>query len=153
MNAQPAQANPAGGPSLNSPCDMLVFGGTGDLALHKLLPALYHLHRDGRLPADMRIDRTEALVTPTDRAGVQVRFAIAPLRAASVRLVDAQGEPLPLGSHVRVTNPTNGKSVVVRINDRGPFARGRVLDLSKSAASEIGLVARGSGRVELAVLD
>jgi len=40
---------------LNSPCDMLVFGGTGDLALHKLLPALYHLHRDGRLPADMRI--------------------------------------------------------------------------------------------------
>ncbi len=37
------------------PCDMLVFGGTGDLALHKLLPALYHLHRDGRLPADMRI--------------------------------------------------------------------------------------------------
>lgn len=53
-----------------------------------------------QLPADMRIDRTEALVTPTDRAGVQVRFAIAPLRAASVRLVDAQGEPLPLGSHV-----------------------------------------------------
>jgi len=40
---------------VNIPCDMLVFGGTGDLALHKLLPALYHLHRDGRLPADMRI--------------------------------------------------------------------------------------------------
>lgn len=60
---------------------------------------------------------------------------------------------LPLGTKVRVTNPANGKSVVVRINDRGPFARGRVLDLSKSAASEIGLVARGSGRVELAVLD
>jgi glucose-6-phosphate 1-dehydrogenase len=40
---------------VNIPCDMLVFGGTGDLALHKLLPALYHLHREGRLPADMRI--------------------------------------------------------------------------------------------------
>ncbi len=39
----------------NTPCDMLVFGGTGDLALHKLLPALYHLHRDGRLADDMRI--------------------------------------------------------------------------------------------------
>ena len=38
-----------------TPCDMLVFGGTGDLALHKLLPALYHLHRDGRLAGDMRI--------------------------------------------------------------------------------------------------
>lgn len=36
-------------------CDMLVFGGTGDLTLHKLLPALYHLHRDGRLHADVRI--------------------------------------------------------------------------------------------------
>jgi len=36
-------------------CDMLVFGGTGDLTLHKLLPALYHLHRDGRLHSDVRI--------------------------------------------------------------------------------------------------
>jgi glucose-6-phosphate 1-dehydrogenase len=40
---------------VNIPCDMLVFGGTGDLALHKLLPALYHLHREGRLALDMRI--------------------------------------------------------------------------------------------------
>mgnify|MGYP003513721647 FL=1 len=38
-----------------TPCDILVFGGTGDLALHKLFPALYHLHREGRLAADMRI--------------------------------------------------------------------------------------------------
>ena len=60
---------------------------------------------------------------------------------------------LPFGSKVRVTYAATGKSVVVRINDRGPFARGRVIDLSKSAAQQIGLVARGSGRVELAVLD
>lgn len=60
---------------------------------------------------------------------------------------------LPLGSHVRVTNPANGKSVVVRINDRGPFHGNRVLDLSKSAAQKIGLVQRGSGRVEMALLD
>ncbi|MDV7212689.1 glucose-6-phosphate dehydrogenase [Azotobacter beijerinckii] len=40
---------------MTHPCDMLVFGGTGDLALHKLLPALYHLHRDRLLPADLRI--------------------------------------------------------------------------------------------------
>ena len=52
-----------------------------------------------------------------------------------------------------MTNPANGKSVVVRINDRGPFHGGRVIDLSKSAASQIGLIARGSGRVELALLD
>jgi rare lipoprotein A len=60
---------------------------------------------------------------------------------------------LPLGSRVRVTNPANGKSVVVRINDRGPFHGNRILDLSKSAAGQIGLIARGSGRVELTLLD
>jgi len=60
---------------------------------------------------------------------------------------------LPFGSMVRVTNPANGRSVVVRINDRGPFHGGRVIDLSRSAAEALGLVARGSGRVELALLD
>lgn len=56
---------------------------------------------------------------------------------------------LPFGTKLRVTNPANGKSVIVRINDRGPFARGRVIDLSKAAAAEIGLVQRGHGHVEL----
>ena len=58
---------------------------------------------------------------------------------------------LPFGSRVRVT--MNGRSVVVRINDRGPFAAGRVIDLSQAAAEEIGLRRAGSGRVELALLD
>lgn len=58
---------------------------------------------------------------------------------------------LPLGSKVRVTY--HGESVVVRINDRGPFARGRVIDLSRAAAEEIGLRRAGSGKVTLAVLD
>lgn len=60
---------------------------------------------------------------------------------------------LPFGTKLRVTNPANGKSVIVRINDRGPFARGRVIDLSRAAAAEIGLVQRGHGRVELHRLD
>ncbi len=60
---------------------------------------------------------------------------------------------LPFGSRVRVTNAGTGKSVIVRINDRGPFARARIIDLSKSAAAQIGLVARGSGQVELALVD
>ena len=59
---------------------------------------------------------------------------------------------LPFGSKVRVTNPANGRSVVVRINDRGPFTRGRLIDLSRSAAERIGLVARGHGEVQLALL-
>lgn len=60
---------------------------------------------------------------------------------------------LPFGSKVRVTNPANGKSVVVRINDRGPFHGGRVIDLTKSAASTLGIVQRGHGRVELALVN
>jgi rare lipoprotein A len=58
---------------------------------------------------------------------------------------------LPFGSKVRVTH--NGRSVVVRINDRGPFHGGRVIDLSQAAAEEIGLRRAGSGRVELALLE
>ena len=58
---------------------------------------------------------------------------------------------LPFGTKVRVTH--NGRSVVVRINDRGPFHGGRVIDLSQAAAEQIGLRRAGSGRVELALLE
>lgn len=59
---------------------------------------------------------------------------------------------LPLGSRVRVTNPANGESVVVRINDRGPFHGNRVIDLSLAAAREIGLLKSGVGEVRMALL-
>lgn len=65
----------------------------------------------------------------------------------------AAHKSLPFGSMVEVTNPRTGKSVVVRINDRGPFTPGRTIDLSRAAAAEIGLVKRGHGTVELALLD
>lgn len=58
---------------------------------------------------------------------------------------------LPFGSKVRVTH--NGRSVVVRINDRGPFHGGRVIDLSQAAAEDLGIRRAGSGRVELALLE
>ncbi|ANY19853.1 RlpA-like protein precursor [Tsuneonella dongtanensis] len=73
--------------------------------------------------------------------------------AFSNSALTAAHRSLPFGSKVRVTNPANGKSVVVRINDRGPFHGGRVIDLSKSAASQLGIVQRGHGRVELALVD
>ena len=60
---------------------------------------------------------------------------------------------LPFGSLVRVTNPRNGRSVVVRINDRGPFIDGRVIDISRAAAKEIGLIRRGHAEVELELLE
>lgn len=60
---------------------------------------------------------------------------------------------LPFGTLVRVTNVTTSKSVIVRINDRGPFSAGRMIDVSRAAAEELGLVARGHGTVELAVIE
>lgn len=54
---------------------------------------------------------------------------------------------LKFGTKLKVTNQRNGRSVVVRINDRGPFIGGRVLDLSKGSANQIGIVQTGVGRV------
>jgi rare lipoprotein A len=59
---------------------------------------------------------------------------------------------LPFGTKVKVTEPRSGRSVVVTINDRGPFIRGRVIDLSTGAASVIGIKSRGVGRVVAEVL-
>ncbi|MBB4856924.1 rare lipoprotein A [Novosphingobium chloroacetimidivorans] len=58
---------------------------------------------------------------------------------------------LPLGSKVRVTNSRTGDSVIVRINDRGPFHGNRLIDLSEAAARQIGIRAAGRGLVDLAV--
>lgn len=60
---------------------------------------------------------------------------------------------LPLGTRVVVTNLENGRSVEVRINDRGPFAKGRILDLSHGAAREIGLIAPGTAQVRVEAID
>ena len=60
---------------------------------------------------------------------------------------------LPFGSKVRVTNPATGNSVVVRINDRGPFHKSRLIDVSRAAAQRLGLIANGHGKVELALID
>jgi rare lipoprotein A len=59
---------------------------------------------------------------------------------------------LPFGTRLRVTNVTNGRSVVVRINDRGPYVPGRVVDLSESAAESLGMVERGIVKVKLDVV-
>lgn len=59
---------------------------------------------------------------------------------------------LPFGTRLRVTNTRNGRSVVVRINDRGPFHGGRVLDLSNAAAAAIGMTRSGTARITYEVL-
>lgn len=64
----------------------------------------------------------------------------------------AAHKTLPLPSFARVTNLDNGKSVVVRVNDRGPFHAGRIIDLSYAAAVKLGITRRGTGNVEVRAL-
>ncbi|GEP05633.1 hypothetical protein MOX02_36710 [Methylobacterium oxalidis] len=66
----------------------------------------------------------------------------------NTRALTAAHRTLPFGTRVRVTNQTNGRSVVVRINDRGPYAGGRVIDLSSASAQAIGV----SGTAKVSVV-
>jgi rare lipoprotein A len=59
---------------------------------------------------------------------------------------------LPMGSRVRVTDTRSGRSVIVRINDRGPYHGRRVIDLSQAAAQKLGMLNRGTARVRLSLL-
>jgi rare lipoprotein A len=59
----------------------------------------------------------------------------------------------PFGTKVRVTSLENSKTVIVRVNDRGPFKEGRIMDLSMGAAKEIDLILNGTARVRLEVLE
>ena len=72
--------------------------------------------------------------------------------AFDMNKLTAAHRTLPFGTRLRVTNVENGKSVVVRVNDRGPHVPGRVLDLSFRAARALGITEAGVARVEVVVL-
>jgi rare lipoprotein A len=59
---------------------------------------------------------------------------------------------LPFGTRLQITNVATGESVVVRVNDRGPFIPGRIVDISYSAAKMLGIIGRGTAMVKLAVV-
>ncbi len=67
-------------------------------------------------------------------------------------LLTAAHRTLPFGTKLRVTNEKTGKSVVVRVNDRGPFIPGRELDLSYSAAESLGMIEQGVSKVQMTVV-
>lgn len=69
------------------------------------------------------------------------------------KAMTAAHKTLPFGTRVRVTNKRNGRSVVVRINDRGPYIKGRIIDLSKAAAYKIGMQKAGVVPVSVTVLN
>ena len=110
--------------------------------------------------SDVRHSEVGAVPREPDRAGrtMQASYYGRELEGRPM----ASGEPfdadtltaahksLPFGTQIRVTNERIGKSVVVRINDRGPYAHGRVIDLSKAAAEAVGI--SGVGKVTLAAL-
>src|SRR5262249_7438798 len=86
------------------------------------------------------------------QSGIDSVYGYAGERTASGARAKPSGFPaaprtLPFGTRVRVTNNSNGRSVMVRINDRGPFVRGRVIDLTPAAASALGF--NGLARVTL----
>lgn len=65
----------------------------------------------------------------------------------------AAHKTLPFQTKVRVTNLSNGKDVVVKINDRGPFVEGRIIDLSYAAAQAIGMIGKGTAKVKIEVIE
>jgi rare lipoprotein A len=117
----------------------------------------------------MKNNKSAAIVAAAAVAGLMVAASASPASAQCGRASwyalhsrTASGEhmnpsaltaahrSLPFGTRLKVTNKNNGKSVVVRINDRGPFIKGRVLDLSKGAARQLGFVNSGQTSVCMA---
>jgi rare lipoprotein A len=68
------------------------------------------------------------------------------------RALTAAHRTLPFGTHLRVTNVRNGRSVTVRVNDRGPFARGRIIDVTSAAAEALGMIEAGTTNVTLDIV-
>ena len=92
-----------------------------------------------------------AIEASAQQCGSASWYALTSRTASGERMnpagLTAAHRTLPLGSKVKVTNQRNGKSLVVRINDRGPFIKGRVLDLSKGAARRLGFINAGHTKV------
>lgn len=125
-------------------------------------------------PKAIFVKATPAKVTPVETPRVAPVKRIAPVQPVSVQtgLASWYGEPqktasgerfrpngltaahrrLPMGTVVRVTNLKNSRSTVVRINDRGPYIKGRVLDLSRGAARELAMINSGLAQVRIEVL-
>lgn len=66
--------------------------------------------------------------------------------------LSAAHRTLPFGTKLRLTNPNNGKSIIVTVNDRGPFIRGTGLDVSRGAAQQLGFISKGKTKLQMQVL-
>jgi len=121
----------------------------GDRGLHSRWHENSRFHRSGHKARRMVLSR-------------EARFGVAsfygePQRLASggcfnSHAMTAAHKTLPFGTQVRVTHLGTGRSVDVRINDRGPYVAGRIIDLSKAAAGAIGMTNQGTARIKMTVL-
>ncbi len=73
-------------------------------------------------------------------------------KAYNKNALSAAHKTLPLGTRVRVTEPNTGRSVELVVNDRGPFTKGRIIDLSRRAAAELGMIKKGVTKVKVEIL-
>jgi rare lipoprotein A len=114
-----------------------------------------------RLAFGLGIAAVAALSLPSDRAeasqcGKASWYKMGTRTANGERMnanaLAAAHRTLPFGTKVRVENLRNGKSVVVRINDRGPFVGGRVIDVTRGAAAQLGMIHSGVARVKVTVV-
>jgi rare lipoprotein A len=113
-------------------------------------PAEVRSHRASLAHRTVRTARREASVRREASASGDGSVGVASYYGAAG--LTAAHRSLPMGTRVRVTNTANGRSVVVRISDRGPFIRGRSIDLSSSAAQAVGMTDAGLAKVRMEVL-
>ena len=113
--------------------------------------AIKHLSSSARHANDVPRDRSRHDRRSDDNdhsfSGLASYYAerqrLASDRAYNAAALTAAHRTLPFGTRVQVSDPKSGRSVIVTINDRGPFVRGRVLDLSPAAARALGMIGRG----------
>jgi rare lipoprotein A len=114
-----------------------------------------HRHKAMHRVAHRSLERNESRGAESGQSGVASIYGYAGGRTASGQRTAPGGltaahRSLPFGTLVRVTNQGNGRSVVVRINDRGPFVHGRIIDLTPAGAHALGF--SGLARVSLSVV-
>ncbi len=109
--------------------------------------ACHHEIRPQRPPAEARLEGVASFYGP----GLEGHLTASGERFDPEAMTAAH-RTLPFGARVRVTNLDNGRSVVVRINDRGPYAHERVIDVSLAAARRLEMLHRGVARVRLEIL-
>jgi rare lipoprotein A len=133
---------------------------TRQAALHREAPRVSVVRRQAPAPDRLALAKPApehlALAKPTSGGGVASFYSEDSETASGEKFdpheLTAAHPSLPFGTKLRVTNTATGRSVTVRVNDRGPYVPGRVVDVSYSAAQALGMVRSGTANVKLDVV-